>query len=134
MSKRFECEHNWIIDNNKRNTKESLIVYDEECNTLDDLCELLNQQAERIAELEEQLEYFSKRDEEQEQQLEKQAKFRINSIKEYQQENQKLKNRWKKLKEYVLGRENHNNECNEDERLLEDNIIWTKMKELENRQ
>lgn len=55
MRKRFECEHNWIIDNNKRNTKESLIVYDEEWNTLDDLCELLNQQAERIAELEEQL-------------------------------------------------------------------------------
>ena len=55
MSKRFECEHNWIIDNNKRNTKESLIVYDEEWNTLDDLCELLNQQDQRIAELEEQL-------------------------------------------------------------------------------
>lgn len=55
MSKRFECEHNWIIDNNKRKTNESLIVYDEECNTLDDLCELLNQQAQRIAELEEQL-------------------------------------------------------------------------------
>lgn len=55
MSKRFECEYNWIIDNNKRNTKESLIVYDEEWNTLDDLCELLNQQDQRIAELEEQL-------------------------------------------------------------------------------
>ena len=52
MSKRFECEYNWIIDNNKRNTKESLIVYDEEWNTLDDLCELLNQQDQRIAELE----------------------------------------------------------------------------------
>lgn len=55
MSKRFECEYNWIIDNNKRNTKESLIVYDEEWNTLDDLCELLNQQDQRISELEEQL-------------------------------------------------------------------------------
>ena len=53
---RFEREHNWIIDNNKRKTKESLIVYDEECNILDDLCELLNQQDQRIAELEEQLE------------------------------------------------------------------------------
>lgn len=41
---------------NKRNTKESLIVYDEEWNTLDDLCELLNQLQQRIAELEEQLE------------------------------------------------------------------------------
>ena len=59
MSKeeRFEAEHGeWIIDNNKRDTGESLIVYDTECNTLDDLCNLLNQQAERIAELEEQLE------------------------------------------------------------------------------
>ena len=52
MSKeRFECEHNWIIDNNKRKTNESLIVYDEEWNTLDDLCELLNQQDRRIEEL-----------------------------------------------------------------------------------
>ena len=49
---RFEREHNCIIDNNKRNTKESLIVYDEEWNTLDDLCKLLNQQSQRIAELE----------------------------------------------------------------------------------
>lgn len=58
MSKeeRFEAEHGeWIIDNNKRDTGESLIVYDTECNTLDDLCELLNQQDQRIAELEEQL-------------------------------------------------------------------------------
>ena len=55
MSERFECEHNWIIDNNKRKTNESLIVYDEEWNTLDDLCELLNQQDQRITELEEQL-------------------------------------------------------------------------------
>lgn len=70
----------------------------------EDVANLLNQQAQRISELEEQLEYFSKRDEEQEQQLEKQAKFRINSIKEYQQENQKLKNRWQKLKEYVYNR------------------------------
>ena len=60
MSKRFECEHNWIIDNNKRKTKESLIVYDEEWNTLDDLCELLNKQNERIAELEEQLKNATK--------------------------------------------------------------------------
>ena len=60
MSKeRFECEHNWIIDNNKRKTNESLIVYDEEWNTLDDLCELLNQQDQRIAELEEQLKKFT---------------------------------------------------------------------------
>lgn len=58
MSKeeRFEAEHGeWIIDNNKRDTGESLIVYDTECNTLDDLCNLLNQQDQRIAELEEQL-------------------------------------------------------------------------------
>lgn len=56
MSKEiFECKYNWIIDNNKRNTNESLIVYDEECDTLDDLCELLNQQAQRISELEKQL-------------------------------------------------------------------------------
>ena len=55
MSERFECEHNWIIDNNKRKTNESLIVYDEEWNTLDDLCELLNQQDQQIAELKQQL-------------------------------------------------------------------------------
>ena len=55
MSKRFECEHNWIIDNNKRKTNGSLIVYDEECNTLDDICDLLNQQDKRIKELEEEL-------------------------------------------------------------------------------
>lgn len=45
--------------------------------------------------------------------------------------NTKLKERWQKLKEYVEGREDHNNECDEDERLIEDNIIWAKMKELE---
>lgn len=58
MSKeeRFEREHDWIIDNNKRNTEESLIVYDTECNTLDDLCTLLNQQDQEIQELKKQLE------------------------------------------------------------------------------
>ena len=56
MSKeRYIREHDYIIDNNKRKTNESLIVYDEEWNTLDDLCDLLNEQSQRIAELEEQL-------------------------------------------------------------------------------
>ena len=56
MSKeRYECEYNWIIDNNKRKTKESIIVYDEEWNTLDDICELLNQQDQQISDLEAKL-------------------------------------------------------------------------------
>lgn len=56
MSKeRYEREHEWIIDNNKRKTKESIIVYDEEWNTLDDICELLNRQDKTIADLEAKL-------------------------------------------------------------------------------
>ena len=48
------------------------------------------------------------------------------------EENEILKHRWQKLKDYVSGREDYNNEYDEDERLIEDNIIWTKMQELEN--
>lgn len=56
MSKeRYIREHDYIIDNNKRKTNESLIVYDEEWNTLDDLCDLLNQQDKQIADLEAKL-------------------------------------------------------------------------------
>lgn len=56
MSKeRYIREHDYIIDNNKRKTNESLIVYDEEWHTLDYLCDLLNQQDQRITKLEEQL-------------------------------------------------------------------------------
>lgn len=129
MNERFECRYNWIIDNNKRNTKESLIVYDKKCDTLDDICELLNQQYQRIAQLEEQLEYFYKRDKEQEQQLEEQAKFRINSIKEYQQENQKLKYRWQELKKFVDNQAN-----NYDEGISSTcSLIIDKMNEMENK-
>ena len=56
MSKeRYESEYGWIIDNNKRKTKESIIVYDEEWDTLDDICELLNRQDKTIADLESKL-------------------------------------------------------------------------------
>lgn len=87
---RFEREHNWIIDNNKRNTEESLIVYDEECNTLDDLCELLNQQDQTISDLESKLAEKDLRIEE----LESQFGYECECNKQFvdcQNENEQLK-------------------------------------------
>ena len=65
-----------------------------------DSCDLLNQQSKRIKELQqqlaekdEQLEYFSKRYDEQEKQLEKQAEFHRKSVLELKQQLNDLLNR-----------------------------------------